>query len=68
VRETNAVGSGDPAALLCCLVSSCYCTCSCQTRVHCAAQMGGAAKFEDAKRPKPWIVQDPCGAGSEGAL
>jgi ketosteroid isomerase-like protein len=29
-------------------------------------RMGGAAKFEDAKRPKPWIVQDPCGTGHEG--
>jgi hypothetical protein len=33
-----------------------------------AVQMGGAAKFEDAKRPKPWIVQDTCTAGPEGAL
>ena len=40
----------------------------CLLCVHFAAQMGGAAKFEDAKRPKPWIVQDPCGTGAEGAL
>lgn len=30
-------------------------------------QMGAAAQFLDAKRPPPWIVQDKCTAGPEGA-
>lgn len=53
-----------------CYPGICLCksTRMCLLCVHFAAQMGGAAKFEDAKRPKPWIVQDPCGTGAEGAL